>query len=69
MNYLVIVEKGQDGTWGAYVPDLPGCTAVGASEAEVGSLIKTSIDLWLATAMKHNWPVPSPTSTSLNIAV
>jgi predicted RNase H-like HicB family nuclease len=69
MTYLVIVENGHDGTWGAYVPDLPGCTAVGDSEAEVKDLIKTSIDLWLATASRHHWPVPPPTSTALTLAV
>jgi predicted RNase H-like HicB family nuclease len=69
VTYFAIVEKGDGGTWGAYAPVLPGCTAVGDSEAEVEDLIKTSIDLWLATATQHNWPIPPPTSTALTVAV
>jgi predicted RNase H-like HicB family nuclease len=38
MKYVVIVEKGET-SFGAYVPDLPGCAAVGDSEEEVLGLI------------------------------
>ena len=34
MEYLVVVEKG-DKSYGAYVPDWPGCIAVGQSRREV----------------------------------
>jgi hypothetical protein len=30
MRYSVVYEQG-DTSWGAYVPDLPGCVAVGAT--------------------------------------
>ena len=45
MRYAVIFEK-TSGSFGAYVPDLPGCVAVGESLAEAKSLI--------AEAMKHH---------------
>lgn len=38
MNYMVIIEQGED-SFGAYVPDLPGCVAVGDTREEVLSLI------------------------------
>ena len=69
MNYLVVMERGDTGNWGAYVPDLPGCTAVGSSEEEATELIKTSIDLWIETAIARGWPVPEPSSTALTVAV
>ena len=28
-NYLATIERAQDGSYSAYVPDLPGCVAVG----------------------------------------
>lgn len=34
MRYRVVIEKGET-SWGAYVPDLPGCVAVANSEDEV----------------------------------
>lgn len=34
MDYVVIYEKG-DSSYGAYVPDLPGCIAVGETLEEV----------------------------------
>jgi predicted RNase H-like HicB family nuclease len=46
MRYLVIVEKGPI-SYGAYVPDLPGCVAAGESEAEVLSLIREAVELHL----------------------
>ena len=45
MRYAVIFEKSES-NFGAYVPDLPGCVAVGDSLAEAKTLI--------AQAMKHH---------------
>ena len=46
MRYLVVVEKGPS-SYGAYVPDLPGCVAAGESREEVLSLIREAIALHL----------------------
>ena len=42
MQYLVIFEKGEN-SYGAYVPDLPGCIAVGETMEEVRELIVDAI--------------------------
>ena len=39
MRYMVVVEQGPS-SFGAYVPDLPGCVAVGSSKQEVLQLIQ-----------------------------
>ena len=44
MRYLVIIEKGRS-SWGAHVPDLPGCIAVGATRDEAFHLIREAIAL------------------------
>jgi predicted RNase H-like HicB family nuclease len=44
MKYVVVIEKG-DSSYGAHVPDLPGCVAVGESKEEVLELIKEAINI------------------------
>ena len=46
MEYLIVVEKGNK-SFGAYVPDLPGCVAVGETRREVLKLIREGIELHL----------------------
>ena len=46
MKYAVIFEKSRTG-YGAYVPDLPGCVAVGKTLKETQRLIREAIELHL----------------------
>jgi predicted RNase H-like HicB family nuclease len=68
MRYLVIVEKGPQ-SFGAYVPDLPGCIAAGESREEVLTLIRESIEFHLEGLREDGHPVPSPSSSSEVIEV
>ncbi len=43
MRYAVIVEAGET-SFGAYVPDLPGCVAVAETKDEVLRLIEEAIE-------------------------
>ena len=63
MRYLVIVEKGAT-SFGAYVPDLPGCVAAGESKAEVLALIHEAIEFHIEGLKEDGLPVPLPTSYS-----
>jgi predicted RNase H-like HicB family nuclease len=63
MRYLVVIEKGPT-SFGAYVPDLPGCVAAGESKDEVLSLIRESIELHLEGLKEEGQPIPAPASTS-----
>ena len=62
MRYLVVVEKGAT-SFGAYVPDLPGCVAAGESKDEVLSLIREAIELHLEGFKQEGQPIPAPSST------
>ena len=42
MRYAVIVEEGEN-SFGAHVPDLPGCIAAADSKEEVLELIQEAI--------------------------
>jgi predicted RNase H-like HicB family nuclease len=63
MRYLVVVEKGPT-SFGAYVPDLPGCVAAGESKDEVLLLIREAIELHLEGLKEEGQPIPVPCSTS-----
>lgn len=63
MRYLVVVEEGPD-SFGAYVPDLPGCIAAGESRKEVLTLIREAIEFHLEGLKEDGHPVPPPSSSS-----
>lgn len=61
MTYLVVVERG-DNSFGAYVPDLPGCVAVGDTEEEALRRIQEAIALHIEALKQQGLPVPEPRS-------
>jgi predicted RNase H-like HicB family nuclease len=68
MRYLVVVEKGST-SYGAYVPDLPGCVAAGDTKDEVLTLIREAIEFHLEGMVQDGEPIPPPASTSELIEV
>jgi len=61
MRYVVIIEKGPT-SYGAYVPDLPGCVAAGETEDEVRQLIRDAIEFHIEGLREDGLPIPEPTS-------
>ncbi|HZF39103.1 MAG TPA: type II toxin-antitoxin system HicB family antitoxin [Blastocatellia bacterium] len=61
MRYAVIVEKGES-SFGAYVPDLPGCAAVAETREEVLRLIQEAIEFHLEGLVQDGQPLPEPSS-------
>ena len=59
MQYTVIVEQG-DTSWGAYVPDLPGCVAAGETREEVLELIREAIDFHIEGLRESGEVLPLP---------
>jgi predicted RNase H-like HicB family nuclease len=68
MEYVVILEQG-DTSFGAYVPDLPGCVAVGESKNETMQLIREAIELHIESLRENGDPVPAPHSFVEKVAV
>ena len=60
-RYMVVVERGET-SWGAHVPDLPGCVAVGETREEVLRLIRETIELHIDGLRQDGLPVPTPSS-------
>ncbi len=68
MQYLVVIEQGPS-SFGAYVPDLPGCVAVGDTREEVTHLIHEAIEFHLEGIRQDGLPIPQPHSSSEFIKV
>lgn len=64
-RYLVVYEQGPT-SWGAYVPDLPGCVAVGDTRAEVERDIRTALAMHLQGMLDDHDPIP-PASSSAEV--
>ncbi|MGI8962279.1 MAG: type II toxin-antitoxin system HicB family antitoxin [Bryobacteraceae bacterium] len=68
MQYTVIIEK-EPTSYGAYVPDLQGCVAVGATREEAEDLIKGAIEMHLEGMREDGDPIPEPTTQAALVEV
>jgi predicted RNase H-like HicB family nuclease len=58
---MVVVERGET-SWGAHVPDLPGCIAVGETRDETLRLIREAIQFHIEGLKQEGLPIPEPSS-------
>jgi len=61
MRYAIVIEQAE-GNFSAYVPDLPGCVATGATVAEVESEIREAIAFHLDGMREDGLAIPEPSS-------
>ncbi len=59
MKYTVILEQGET-SFGAFVPDLPGCIAAGKTKEEALDLIKEAIEFHIEGLKEDGEIVPAP---------
>ncbi|MCW2944355.1 MAG: hypothetical protein JWR24_1072 [Actinoallomurus sp.] len=64
-RYAVVVERADDGGYGAYAPDLPGCVALGETEDETLVLMREAIELHLEAMREAGERVPAPSTVSV----
>ena len=62
MRYAIVIEKAE-GNYSAYVPDLPGCVATGATVAEVENELREAIAFHVEGLREDGQPVPPPSSS------
>ena len=67
-EYVVVVEQSESG-FGAFVPDLPGCVAVGETREETLQLIQEAIGLHVESLREAGEDIPPPTSTAERVVV
>ena len=61
MRYAIVIEKAES-NFSAYVPDLPGCVATGATVEEVESQIREAIEFHLKGMREDGTPIPPAAS-------
>ena len=61
MRYAIVIESAE-GNYSAYVPDLPGCVATGATVADVGKEILGAIRFHIDGLKQDGLAIPAPTS-------
>jgi predicted RNase H-like HicB family nuclease len=59
MKYAVVIERGPT-SYGATVPDLPGCVAVAETRDDVERLIEEAIASHLSVLRQLGHPIPEP---------
>ena len=62
MKYAVVIEEGGR-SFGAHVPDLPGCVAVAETRDEVLKLIEEAIEFHIEGLREDGLPIPAPSSS------
>ena len=68
MKYTIVVEEAPT-SYGAYAPDLPGCSAAAETRSEVIKLIREAVELHLEGLYKDGEPVPAPRTTAIEMDV
>lgn len=61
-QFAVVIEQGSL-SFGAYVPDLPGCIAAGETREEAIQLIREAIEFHIEGLRDAGEPVPEPASS------
>ena len=59
MKYTIVLEKGES-SFGAFVPDLPGCIAAGETPQETLQLIKEAIEFHIEGLKADKQEIPPP---------
>ena len=62
MKYAVVIEKAKS-NYSAYVPDLPGCVATGATLEETEREIRAAIEFHLEGLRREGYEIPTPISS------
>ncbi len=59
-EYVVIYEQAEDGAWGAYIPDLPGVVALGATRSEATERIQEALAAYADDLRARGRALPMP---------
>ena len=64
MGYMAVIEKADDGSYSAYLPDLPGRVGCGDTVEEARQLIREAAKLHVELMRRQGEPIPPPAATT-----
>lgn len=64
MQYTVVIEKADDGSYSIWVPDLPGCVSCGDTRDEALNNISEAIRGHVETLREFGEPIPPVRSSA-----
>ena len=67
-SYVYVIERADDGSYWAYLPDLPGCTTSAESADEIDAKLREAVDLYLSYYRERGLPPPPPQVGTLSAA-
>ncbi len=67
-EYVVIYEQAEDGAWGAYMPDLPGVVALGATRSVAAERIREALAAYTDDLRLQGRSLPTPHHAAGTIA-
>lgn len=63
-KYVIVYEQAEDGSWGAYLPDLPGVVALGRTRDEADTRIREAVSAYVAEMADLGQELPEPTASA-----
>jgi predicted RNase H-like HicB family nuclease len=59
-SYVYVIERAEDGSYWAYLPDLPGCATSADSPEQVEKQLPEAVELYLSYYRERGLPPPPP---------
>jgi predicted RNase H-like HicB family nuclease len=67
-GYAIVIERAEDGGYGAWSPELPGCVALGDTPDDAVAKMREAIKDHLQLLRDRGEPVPAPTAVRVDLA-
>lgn len=67
-RYVVVYERSEDGSWGAYLPDVPGVAALGDTQDEVAAGLREALAAYADEMRSLGQDMPPAVATTDTVA-
>ena len=66
-GYAIVIERADDGGYGAWSPELPGCVALGDTPEETAAEMRRAVRDHIDLLRERGEPVPPPTAVRVDL--
>ena len=66
-GYAIVIERAEDGGYGAWSPELPGCVALGDTPDEAATEMRDAVQAHIDLLRERGEPVPPPTAVRVDL--